>query len=86
MLLEASRARPAASRSQLDDSDFASINDYVGKSEQTKLAAAAKVLEAIGPVASIRFCADDGASKVVLVMATARQGIHIGVLAVRIDT
>jgi hypothetical protein len=91
--LEAVRAgkgdgeRPAmALVTRLNEHELERISDYVVEEDQTAINAAIAELEAIGPVFGVQLCTDDGASKVLLTVATAKSGKHIGVLTIRVET
>lgn len=91
--LEVLRAQPGEGEgsalaliTRLNASELEDVPNYLGPSGKEPVDAAIARLEALGPIVGIQLCTDDGASKVVLTLARRPNGVHVGVLAVRIET
>lgn len=91
--LEVRRAEPGAGEgsalaliTRLGASELEDVAEYLGPDGQAPIDAAIARLAAIGPIVGIQLCTDDGVSKVVLTLARRANGVHVGVMAVRIET
>lgn len=91
--LEVRRAEPGEGEgsalaliTRLNASELEDVAEYLGPDGKEPIDAAIARLEALGPIVGIQLCTDDGASKVVLTLARRPNGVHVGVLAIRIET
>lgn len=71
---------------RLNASELADVPNYLGPDGKEPIDAAIARLAALGPIVGIQLCTDDGVSKVVLTLARRPSGVHVGVMAIRIET
>lgn len=91
--LEVRRAEPGEGEgsalaliTRLNAHELEDVPNYLGPEGKQPIDAAIARLAELGPIVGIQLCTDDGASKVVLTLARRPSGVHVGVMALRMET